>query len=136
MFQNLPLLSLQLFLHLLNNLSIMKRLNLLIGSVLLVLNVIIGLLLTSYATFNMILTSGIIVISIALIEILKHIKLKDVFRISLSALFALFLIINFILGILSPERFQDNGYIIAILIIIAFELLVLMTTSFVSNKVK
>ena len=136
MFQNLPLLSLQLFLHLLNNLSIMKRLNLLIGSVLLVLNVIIGLLLTSYATFNMILTSGIIVISIALIEILKHIKLKDAFRISLSALFALFLIINFILGILSPERFQDNGYIIAILIIIAFELLVLMTTSFVSNKVK
>lgn len=136
MFQNLPLLFLQLFLHLLNNLSIMKRLNLFIGLLLLVLNVVIGLMMTSYTTFNMILTSGVIVISIALIEILKHIKLKDAFRISLSALFVLFLIINYILGILSPERFQDNGYIIAILIIIAFEMIVLMTTSFVSNKVK
>ena len=114
----------------------MKRLNLFIGLLLLVLNVVIGLMMTSYTTFNMILTSGVIVISIALIEILKHIKLKDAFRISLSALFVLFLIINYILGILSPERFQDNGYIIAILIIIAFEMIVLMTTSFVSNKVK
>lgn len=114
----------------------MKHLNLIIGGIVLVLNVLIGLLISSYSTFNVCLTSGIIIISFALIELLKYTKLKDAFRISLTVVFAFFFIVNFILGIISPEKFQDNGYLIAVLIITVFEIIVLLACNAVSKRVK
>ncbi len=114
----------------------MKHLNLIIGGIILLLNVLIGLLVSSYPTFNICLTSGIIVISFALIESLKYSKLRDAFRISLTFLFAFLLIVCFILGVLSPETFKDNGYIIAIIIILVFEVIILLSARFVSQIAK
>ena len=114
----------------------MKHLNLIIGFIILVLNALLGLLISSYSNFNILLTSGIIVISFAMIEVLKYIKLKDAFRISLITIFASLFVVQFILGVISPSRFQDNGCIIAILIIIALELIALLTNTFISQKIK
>ena len=114
----------------------MKHLNLIIGGILLVLNVLIGLIVSSYSTFNVCLTSGIIVLSFALIEMLKHAKLRDAFRISLTFIFAFFMLVCLVLGVLSPETFKDNWYIVAIIVILVFEVITLLTTSFVSQMVK
>lgn len=114
----------------------MKHLNLIIGGILLVLNVLIGLIVSSYSTFNVCLTSGVIVLSFALIGVLKHAKLRDAFRISLTFIFAFFMIVCLVLGVLSPETFKDNWYIIAIIIILAIEVIALLSASFVSQKVK
>ncbi len=114
----------------------MKHLSLIIGGILLVLNVLIGLIVSSYSTFNVCLTSCIIVLSFALIEMLKHSKLRDAFRISLTFIFAFLMFVCLVLGVLSPETFKDNGYIIAIIVILVFEVITLLTTSFVSQNVK
>lgn len=114
----------------------MKHLNLIIGGILLVLNVLIGLIVSSYSTFNVCLTSGIIVLSFALIEMLKHAKLRDAFRISLTFIFAFLMIVCLVMGVLSPSVFKDNWYIIAIIAILVIEVITLLTASFVSQKVK
>ncbi len=114
----------------------MKHINLVIGGILLILNVLIGLIVSTYSTFNLCLTSGIIVLSFALIELLKHSKLRDAFRVSLTVIFAFLMIVCLILGVLSPETFKDNGYIISIFAILSVELIILLTASFISQNVK
>ncbi len=114
----------------------MKHLNIIIGLIILVFNALFGLLISSYSNFNILLTSGIIIISFSMIEVLKYIKLKDAFRISLITIFASLFVVQFILGVVSPSRFQDNGCLIAILIIIVIELITLITNSFISQKIK
>lgn len=114
----------------------MKHLNLIIGGILLVLNILIGLIVSSYSTFNVCLTSGIILISFALIEALKYSKLRDAFRISLTFIFAFLMIVCLVLGVLSPDSFKDNGYIIAIISILVIEVVILLTTSFISQNVQ
>ena len=113
----------------------MKHLNLIIGGIILLLNVLIGLLVSSYSTFNICLTSGIIILSFAFIEILKYSKLRDAFRISLTFVFAFLLIVCMVLGVLSPETFKDNGYIIAIFVILAIEVILLLSARFISQNV-
>lgn len=114
----------------------MKHLNLIIGGILLVLNILIGLIVSSYSAFNVCLTSGIIVISFALIEALKHSKLHDAFRISLTFIFVFLMIVGVVLGVLSPETFKDNWYFITIIIILVIEIIILLTSSFISQKVQ
>ncbi len=114
----------------------MKHLNFIFGGILVVFNVLIGIIVSSYSTFNLSLTSGVIVLSFALIEILKHSKLRDAFRVSLTVIFAFLMIVCLILGVLSPETFKDNGYIIAIIAILAVEVIILLTASFISQNVK
>lgn len=114
----------------------MKHLNLIIGGILLVLNILIGLIVSSYPTFNVCLTCGIIVFSFALIEALKYSRLRDAFRISLTFIFAFLMIVCLVLGVLSPDCFKDNGYIIAIISILVIEVVILLTTSFISQNVQ
>ena len=113
----------------------MKHLNLIIGGIILLLNVLIGFLVSSYSTFNICLTSGIIILSFAFIETLKYLKLRDAFRISLTFVFAFLLIVCMVLGVLSPETFKDNGYIIAIFVILAIEVILLLSARFISQNV-
>lgn len=114
----------------------MKHLNLIIGGILLVLNVLIWLIVSSYSTFNLCLTISAIVLFLALIGILKHYKLRDAFRVSLTVIFAFLMIVCLILGVLSPETFKDNGYIIAIIAILAVEVIILLTARIISQNVK
>lgn len=113
----------------------MKHLSIFIGGILLLLNVLIGILVSSYSTFNICLTSGIIILSFALIEILKYSKLRDAFRISLTFIFAFLLMVCLVLGILSPETFKDNGYIVAIFVILAIKVIILLSARFISQNV-
>ena len=113
----------------------MKHLNLFIGGILLLLNVLIGVIVSSYSTFNVCLTSGIIILSFALIELLKYLKLRDAFRISLTVIFSFLLIVCMVLGVLSPESIKDNGYVVAILVILAIEVIILLSARFISQNV-
>lgn len=58
--------------------------------------------------------------------LLQSIRLKDAFAISLAFLFGFLGIVEFILGILSPNHIQNNGYLITTVVLFTFEAIALI----------
>ena len=112
----------------------MKKTILLLGILALVVNVLLGLLLSRYSNFNMGVNCGIIVLNSALLFCLWQFNLRDAFRISFSFLFSLLGIVDLILGCLMPQKLDDNGYLIAIIAILFVEISLFVITHILSNK--
>lgn len=111
----------------------MKR-ALAIGGSLLILNVLIGLLLSKYATFNMCLNSAIILITTVLIVLLDKVHLSTAFKISLGYLFGFIGAIEYVVGFFSKATLTDNWIVITYLTLLVIEVLILIVTNAVSTK--
>ena len=114
----------------------LKNTTLITGFILLVANILFGFILSIYPTFNMWINCGVIAATTILLYVLSHITLKDAFKISLSFLFSTLGFVIFILGLLMPQRFEDNWFLVAIILIVAFQAIVLTIANIVSKKVK
>ena len=113
----------------------MRNITLITGFILLVANLLFGSILSSYPAFNMWLNSGVIVANTVLIYALSIITLRDAFKISLSFLFGVLGFIVFVLGLFAPQQYTDNWYLIAIVLIVAFEAIILTITHIISKKI-
>jgi hypothetical protein len=111
----------------------MRKTVLIIGLLFLVLNIGIGLLISKYLLFNIVLNSAIIVATTILIWLSMIINLKKGFVVSLPFIFAFIGMIQFVLGCISPTNTSDNWYIIIILLLLAFEITMLIITKTVSK---
>lgn len=114
----------------------MKRTILLISIIALILNIVLGLLITKYIKFNVCLNSIVIALTTVLILIIGSLKLKGGFYASLVSIFVLFGIIAFILGFFSNGEVKDNWVIIADLIILVISIILIFTAYYISEKVK
>lgn len=113
----------------------MKKTTLIITALFLIVNILFGVLLSSFKPFNVAFTSIVILLTGGLIYLLQCIKMKDAFAISLSFIFAVLGIIEFILAILSPEHVPDNGYVIATIVLLAIQSIILLICNLTSKKV-
>ena len=113
----------------------MKRLTLITGSIFLAANALFGLILTAYPTFNCGLNCVVIAATTALLYAMRCIRLRDGFFIPLSMLFAFFGFVEFVLGLFSPDKFQDNWYLIVVILLLVFEGVVLALTNLVSSRI-
>jgi hypothetical protein len=114
----------------------MKNITLITGTILLVANLLFGSIISIYPTFNMLLNCGVIVATTVLIYAVGQIALKDGFKISLSFLFSIFGFITFLLGLFAPQRYENNFSLIMIILIVAFEAIILTITYIISKKNK
>ncbi len=112
----------------------MKTISIIIGSILLLLNVLFGLMLSSYSTFNWLLNSGIIIVSVVMLYIVSSMELNDGFRVSFNCLFPMFTLIELICGCLAAERFNDNYYLIAIILLVLLQVVMLVSAGYLSTK--
>lgn len=99
------------------------------GTILLIANILIGLIATSYETFNWILSSVVIIATIVLLGWLSSSSLKDAFKISLSFLFSFLGLVEYILAIVAPSQFADNWYLIVIIGLIVIESLFVIASN-------
>lgn len=113
----------------------MKKTIPLLGGLTLIINVLLGLLLSKYDYFNMGVNCGVIALNTALLFCLWQFNLRDAFRISFSFLFSFLSIIELVLGCLMPQKLEDNGYLIAIIAILFVEIALFVITNIVSNKI-
>lgn len=113
----------------------MKTIIILITGLCLIMNILCGFIISSYSTFNCGVTSGIIILNAIIMLIVSEITLKDGFRISLNVLFPIMAIIEFIVGLFSPDRLQDNGFLVFILIALLWEGIIIIITNQISKKV-
>jgi len=99
----------------------MNKIILNLGFVLLFLNTIVGLILSNYSTFNWIAADAVILINVLLTYEVSRSDRRDGFKISLSMLYSFLTLVMLLLAILSPNKFQDNYYLIGIVIILFIE---------------
>ena len=112
----------------------MKKVILLSSVALLLVNILVGLLLSAYDTFNVIATSIIILLTAGLLYATTVIQLKDAFRVSLSIIFAFVGLVLYLLLLFAPHHIQDNWAIIAAILLIITEIIVLFVAHQISIK--
>ena len=113
----------------------MKKTILILGSLALIVNVLLGLLLSKYDYFNMEVNCGVIALNSALLFCLWQFNLRDAFRISFTFLFSILGIAELVLGCLMPQKLQDNGNLIVCIVLIFIEITLLTATNILSDKI-
>lgn len=112
----------------------MKTITFIIGSIVLLLNVLFGLMLSSYSTFNCMLNSGVVIVSVVMLYLVSAIELNDGFRVSFNCLFPMFSFIELICGFLAPEHISDNLYLIAIILLVVLQVVMLVSAGYLSTN--
>ena len=108
-----------------------------IGGVFALLNLLIGLIVSAYGGVNIAVTTVIILLTtIILLGVNGSMGLKDGFKISLDFIIPVIGLIEYFFALFMPNRFIDNWCLIVILILLAFESLILIGTKSISNKIR
>lgn len=113
----------------------MKKITFAIGVTTFFANLIIGLLVSAYAPFNLLFTSTIIVVTTLLLYLVEKLNLKDGFAIGLYSLSLFLGFAELILGITSVDTLQDNWNVIVAIILIAIQIITLVVCGVVSKNV-
>ena len=114
----------------------MKRIILLSTGVLLIANLLLGAILSAYGVFNMLVSSAVIAATGLLLYYTCIASLKDGYKVSLMLLFSVGGLIEFVLSLVAPNRLTDNWWLIVIIGFLAAEIILLIITHTVSNKIK
>ena len=112
----------------------MKNIFVVVGCIVLLLNAMLGLMISAYPTFNCLLNSGVIIVSTLLLVLVSTMKLKDGIRVSLSLLFPVCSVIEYICGLCASNRFEDNICLIVILLLVMLQIIMLVLTNYVSKS--
>lgn len=111
----------------------MRRTTLAIAGILLVLNVVTGIILSSYQWQNVLLSTLAIILTAVLICLSATMPLKGGFKVSLVFIFMITGVIEFVLGVVSKHVIQDNWTAIIALVLFAFEIIAL-TLAWAASK--
>lgn len=112
----------------------MKKLSIILGVIMLLLNIVLGMMFTCYDTFNCVLNCAVIIVETVLLYLVSQITLKDGFRVSLYYLVPLFSFVEFICGLFSSEQFSDNWFLITILLIFVLQIIILTISNYLSKN--
>jgi len=98
-----------------------------------VLNLMIGLIFSSYKPFNIGLNSAVIIVNTLMLYILGVSQIKDGFKISLSFLFLIAAVIEYILAFFVPESFENNVALTMLILLFAGQAILYTIAYFVSK---
>lgn len=114
----------------------MKRLIILITIILLVVNGLLGFILNAYHSTNAYLNTAVIILSGVVAWIISSTHLKDAFKVSLTSLFAIVGVMEYILGFFAPTEWGNNWFAILVIVVWAIEIIMVLLTNYVTNKNK
>ena len=112
----------------------MKRFIILITIILLVVNGVLGYIITAYLPTNVYMNSVVILLSGIVLLTLLYMPLKDAFKYSLSYLFGLIGFAEYILGFFAPSELNDNWFVVLIVAILSLEIILILLTNIVTHK--
>ncbi len=105
----------------------MRNLLIITGIMLILLNTIIGLIISKYSPFNYLMVDFSILLSTILIYLFSNSNISTGYKIGLTVLFLFIGLIKIILSIIAQPHFQDNLYIVSVLGILTFEITCLLS---------
>lgn len=105
----------------------MRTLSIIIGLILLIVNALAGILISDYKLENILMSSCVLLINTLLLWVSGNSDMREAFKISFHILTPIFCIIEFVLAIMSPSTWENNFYFIGIIVILAFQAILLIT---------
>ena len=114
----------------------MKQTIITLGIIFLLANLAFGLVLESFKGFNLLMSSGVILFTSGILLATEIIKMKDAFKISLHLINCICGIIEYIITLVAKQDMQNNWYYVVLLIIVAFQLMLITATNITSKKIE
>lgn len=115
----------------------MKRSIFLIGSILVIVNLLLGLIISAYGCVNLIASTVILVLTaVFLLLVNERMSLKDGYVVSLNILIPIIGLIQYLIAVFMPSRFSNNWGLITLLVLIAIEAILLVATNSISTKIR
>lgn len=100
----------------------------------LIVNIIVGLLLSSYPLANMLFTSIAILVNTLLTVILFLFCAESTHRLSLGFIFTLIGIIEYSSGLIAPGRLTDNWWVIMFVVLTAIQAILVFLSLYYKKK--
>lgn len=113
----------------------MKQAILTLGIIFLFANIAFGLVLDSFDTFNVVFSSGAIAVTTIILLLVDYIKIKDAFKVSLYFVNAVCGLIEYIIGLIVEHDMPNNWYYAVLIMILAFQSVLLTVTNITSKKI-
>ena len=110
----------------------MNKLILYFGFLLIIVNSLVGMVLSYYPLLNWVSSDIVILINTLLIYNLSNSQVSNGFKISLSFVFPFLGLISFILAVFSPPEIKDNLFFIGFVVLLFIEIAIFL----VSKKIK
>ena len=111
----------------------MKKIFIYSGALLLMLNSVLGLVLSAYEPFNWVLNDGVILVNIALFNYVAVSNIKDGFKFSMTLFFFVSGLAEFLLGLFMKSYFTDNLLLILLFLMLIIQVGVLAMVRSISN---
>jgi hypothetical protein len=115
----------------------MSKIIIYLGSLLVVVNTINGLLISNYLPFNWLSVDAVLIINTILLYKLSTDNISNGYKISLSFVYPFLCFVSIVLAFLSPNKFKDNYYVIGFVFLMLIEIslyLIAKNIKLISNK--
>lgn len=113
----------------------MKQIVLTLGVIFLFANLAFGLVLDSYDLFNLLMSSGVIIFTTIILMSIELIKMKDGFKVPLYVINSFCGIIEYIIAMIAKNDMSNNWFYVALIVVIAFQLVLLSAANITSKKI-
>ena len=110
----------------------MKNIHIIIGAVVVLINSFIGLIFSSYQTFNWLTSDVVIIINALLLHFLSHSKISDGFKVALTFIFPILGLIAFFFSLRLENKLENNISLVGILILTSIQIILLI----IANSLK
>lgn len=107
-----------------------------ISALLIALNLILGVIVSSYGWFNITVSSFVILLTAVYCLLANLPSVRGGFKVSLSLIYPLAGLIQFFIALFMPIQFTDNWGLITILLIAGIEAVLLISALLTSKAVK
>lgn len=114
----------------------MKQIVVTLGVIFLLANLAFGLVLDSNDLFNLLMSSGAIIFTTIILMSIELIKMKDGFKVPLYVINSFCGIIEYIIALIAKNDMSNNWFYVLLIVIVAFQLLLLTATNVTSKKIK
>lgn len=101
----------------------MKSLTFIVSIILIVVNILAGIILKDYQIENIIISTSVLVVNAILLWIVTQSKMKDAFKVSCHILFSSLCLIEFILALVAPSKWENNSCLIGIICCLAIQVI-------------
>ena len=111
----------------------MTKIILFFGTILLVVNTAIGLLISNYLAFNWLSVNVILIINSLFLYKTATSQMSNGFKVSLPFIFSLLGFISIVLAVFSPNKFTDNYYLIGLILILLIEVVFYISANYLKT---
>ena len=115
----------------------MKKSIISIGALLILNNLVFGLIISAYDSFNLTISTITIALTIIILLVINGgVKLNDGFNVSLNIIIPIIGIIQYLFALFMPNHFNDNWGLITIILLVVTEVILLIAANSISSKIK